>query len=93
MCRGFGYVTFALSEDAEKAKDTLKTYKGRQLSICFADKKPRHEKSKIKHGEEAAADDNEDNPGELYTKLTVVVVIRAIKPLFCRQAAKKIRIL
>lgn len=48
MCRGFGYVTFALADDAQRAIDVVKTFGGRQLNICFADKKPKHEKRKMK---------------------------------------------
>ena len=50
MCRGFGYVTFALADDAQRAIDVVKTFGGRQLSVCFANKKPKHEKRKMKHG-------------------------------------------
>ena len=57
LCRGFGYVTFVLAEDAEKAINNVKTFGGRQLSICFSDKKPKHEKRKHKQGE----DDDDDN--------------------------------
>ena len=48
LCRGFGYVTFAFADDAQKAIDVVKTFGGRQLSVCFADKKPKHEKRKMK---------------------------------------------
>ena len=50
MCRGFGYVTFALVDDAQRAIDVVKKFGGRQLSVCFADKKPKHEKRKMKQG-------------------------------------------
>ena len=56
LCRGFGYVTFVLAEDAEKAINNVKTFGGRQLSICFSDKKPKHEKRKHKQDE-----DDDDN--------------------------------
>lgn len=57
LCRGFGYVTFALADDAPKAIDVVKTFGGRQLSVCFADKKPKHEKRKMKQGENPEDDD------------------------------------
>ncbi|XP_013421766.1 RNA-binding protein 28 isoform X2 [Lingula anatina] len=38
-CRGFGYVTFSLREDAVKAKDEVKAVNARKLHITFADKK------------------------------------------------------
>ena len=50
LCRGFGYVTFALAEDAQQAIDVVKKFGGRQLNISFADKKPKHEKRKLKQG-------------------------------------------
>ena len=56
MCRGFGYVTFALADDAQKAIDVVKTFGGRQLSVCFADKKPKHEKRKMKQGRNPKGD-------------------------------------
>ena len=56
LCRGFGYVTFVLAEDAKKAINDVKTFGGRQLSICFSDKKPKHEKRKHKQDE-----DDDDN--------------------------------
>ena len=55
-CRGFGYVTFALAEDAQKAMDTLKTFKGRQIKVSFAEKKPRHKKRKLDKKEDAEND-------------------------------------
>jgi len=57
LCRGFGYVTFALADDAQKAIDVVKTFGGRQISVCFADKKPKHEKRKMKQSGNAEADD------------------------------------
>ena len=45
-CRGFGYVQFVVQEDADKAVTTSKTVANRKLLICYADKKPKHEKRK-----------------------------------------------
>ena len=56
-CRGFGYVTFALAEDAQRAMETLKTFKGRQIKVSFAEKKPRHKKRKLDKKEDAENDD------------------------------------
>lgn len=61
MCRGFGYVTFALAEDAERAKTVVKTFGGRQVNICFADKKPKHEKRKLKQSGNVNRDDDDDD--------------------------------
>ena len=65
MCRGFGYVTFALADDAQKAIDVVKKFGGRQLSVCFADKKPKHEKRKMKQ-EGNGEDDGYGIPSEFY---------------------------
>ena len=72
MCRGFGYVTFALADDAQKAIDVVKTFGGRQISVCFADKKPKHEKRKMKQSGNAEADDY-GSLSELYYKLLYVI--------------------
>jgi len=45
-CRGFGYVQFVLQEDADKAVTSPKNVGSRSLNICYADKKPKHEKRK-----------------------------------------------
>ena len=78
LCRGFGYVTFALGEDAERAKNVIKTFGGRQLNISFADKRPRHEKRKPKQGgnvndENCNDDDNESS------KLHIVFTIQSCR--------------
>ncbi|CAH1251114.1 RBM19 [Branchiostoma lanceolatum] len=44
-CRGFGFVTFALREDAVKAKDQPVSVQGRKVLVSFADKKPKKRKS------------------------------------------------
>ena len=41
-CRGFGYVTFALKEDAIQAQEKIRQINGRKLFITFSNKKPRH---------------------------------------------------
>ena len=64
LCRGFGYVTFALAEDAEKAINAIKTFGGRQLSICFADKKPKHEKRKLEQDRNVSHGDDSRNDGD-----------------------------
>ena len=35
-----------MAEDAQNALSSLKTFKGRQIKISIADKKPRHQKRK-----------------------------------------------
>ena len=40
-CRGFGYVTFVLPEDATKALNAGINLNGRKIAVSVADKKPR----------------------------------------------------
>uniref|UniRef100_A0A3Q3WQ49 RRM domain-containing protein n=1 Tax=Mola mola TaxID=94237 RepID=A0A3Q3WQ49_MOLML len=44
-CRGFGYVTYSMNEDAQRALKELKEYDGHKLSVCVAKKKI-HDKRK-----------------------------------------------
>ena len=62
-CRGFGFVTFALLEDAQKAVNTVTTFHGRRLGVCFANKRPKHEKRKFKQ-DENAVDEGHDKHAE-----------------------------
>ncbi|XP_019634538.1 PREDICTED: RNA-binding protein 28-like [Branchiostoma belcheri] len=43
-CRGFGFVTFALREDAVKARAQPVMVQGRKVLVSFADKKPKKRK-------------------------------------------------
>lgn len=88
LCRGFGYVTFALTDDAEKAKTAVKTYGGRQLSICFADKKPKHEKRKRKQDGNHVNDGNDDNSGELVVHYITVHSCRDEQCRYCWESGK-----
>ncbi|XP_069105565.1 RNA-binding protein 28-like [Argopecten irradians] len=38
-CRGFGYVAYSMMEDAEKAKETIKSVDGRKIMIVYAERK------------------------------------------------------
>ncbi|XP_078582455.1 RNA-binding protein 28-like isoform X3 [Branchiostoma floridae x Branchiostoma japonicum] len=64
-CRGFGYVTFALREDAVKAKDQPVTLQGRKVVVSFADKKPKKRKregEKEQEGENKQGESPEGPP-------------------------------
>ena len=63
-----------LAEDAEKAKNDVKTFGGRQLSISFADKKPKHENRKRKQAGDVNNGDDEENASELLTMKCVLFV-------------------
>ena len=69
-CRGFGFVVFAHVEDAEKAVNTVTTLHGRQLVLCFANKKPKREKRKLKQGEKAVDDGDDKHAKDEQSKLT-----------------------
>lgn len=46
-CRGFGYVTFSMLEDVQKALKEITTFEGRKINVIVAKKKLRN-KSKEK---------------------------------------------
>ncbi|XP_064417189.1 RNA-binding protein 28 [Latimeria chalumnae] len=43
-CRGFGYVSFSMLEDAQKALKEIQEYDGQKIAVSFAKKKPRNRK-------------------------------------------------
>ncbi|KAJ8262127.1 hypothetical protein GJAV_G00162570 [Gymnothorax javanicus] len=43
-CRGFGYVTFAMEEDSQRAMKEIKDYDGRKISVVVAKRKPNDQK-------------------------------------------------
>ena len=51
-CRGIGYITFAVFEDAEQACKLEKTLAGRKLQLKFANQKPKHMKRKLQKEQE-----------------------------------------
>ncbi|XP_077591011.1 RNA-binding protein 28 [Stigmatopora nigra] len=48
ICRGFGYVTYAMEEDALRAVKDIKEYDGKKISISLAKKKLNDKKDKKK---------------------------------------------
>uniref|UniRef100_A0A8C0QP55 RRM domain-containing protein n=1 Tax=Chelonoidis abingdonii TaxID=106734 RepID=A0A8C0QP55_CHEAB len=55
-CRGFGYVTFSLLEDAQRALREVTTFEGHEIKVAVA-KKKRAEAEKAKRGpQESQAD-------------------------------------
>lgn len=47
-CRGFGYVTFSMEEDGQRAIKEVKEYDKQQIFVTVAKKKPDHKKKKKK---------------------------------------------
>lgn len=62
-CRGFGYVQFVLQDDADNAAKSVKTINSRKVKICYANKKPKHQKRKEQQGK--SADNDEDLKGDV----------------------------
>lgn len=58
-CRGFGYVTYSMEEDAQRALSEIKDYDGKKLFVSIARKKIKEKKKKATQEETAPPKDNE----------------------------------
>ncbi|XP_031723050.1 RNA-binding protein 28 isoform X2 [Anarrhichthys ocellatus] len=80
-CRGFGYVTYAMEEDAQRALKEVKEYDGRKLSVTVAKKKI-NVKDKRKTAPEAPAaaaapkENEQKNKGFRKNSLKARLIIR-----------------
>ncbi|XP_051726807.1 RNA-binding protein 28 isoform X2 [Ctenopharyngodon idella] len=62
-CRGIGYVTFSMEEDAQRAIKEVKEYDKQKIFVTVAKKKPDHKKKKKKEKTEEGSGDKE-KPGK-----------------------------
>ncbi|XP_068579454.1 RNA-binding protein 28 isoform X2 [Cebidichthys violaceus] len=79
-CRGFGYVTYSMEEDAQRALKEVKEYDGRKLSVTVAKKKINvKDKRKTAPEEPAAAapkENEQKNKGFRKSSLKARLIIR-----------------
>ncbi len=47
-CRGFGYVTFSMEDDAQRALKEVREFEGEKIFVTVAKKKPDDKKKKRK---------------------------------------------
>ncbi|KAK5867511.1 hypothetical protein PBY51_011993 [Eleginops maclovinus] len=76
-CRGFGYVTFSMEEDAQRALKDVKDYEGKKLSISVAKKKIKDKRKTAPKEPAAAPKENEEkSKGLRKTHLKARLIIR-----------------
>ncbi|KAI7802395.1 RNA-binding protein 28 [Triplophysa rosa] len=65
-CRGIGYVTFAMEDDAQRALKEVKEYDGQKIDVVIAKKKPDNKKRwKTKKKEESEDTEMAKEPSEM----------------------------
>ncbi|XP_031149201.2 RNA-binding protein 28 [Sander lucioperca] len=76
-CRGFGYVTYSMQEDAQRAMKEIKDYDGKKLSISVAKKKINDKRKTAPEKPAAAPKGNEQkSKGFRKTHLKARLIIR-----------------
>ncbi|XP_075064622.1 RNA-binding protein 28 [Mixophyes fleayi] len=63
-CRGIGYVTFSMLEDAQKAMKEIKEYDGKKIEVLVAKKKQREKDKKTKNKETTSENKPKDVKGQ-----------------------------
>lgn len=82
-CRGFGYVTFAVREDAEKAMKDVKSVENRKVFIQFAEHKLDKRKEKRKAKENTKNEKNEKDADKK------VLVLRGLDETVVKEDVKQ----
>ncbi|XP_069835593.1 RNA-binding protein 28 [Dendropsophus ebraccatus] len=72
-CRGIGYVTFSMLEDAQKALKEIKEYDGKKIEVMVA-KKKLHEKDKKAKTKEAAEKAKQSKPSKVPPKKARLII-------------------
>lgn len=76
-CRGFGYVTYSMEEDAQRALKDIKDYDGKRLSISIAKKKLKDKRKAAPQGSDAPPKDEEQKgKGNRKSNLKARLIIR-----------------
>ncbi|XP_070828199.1 RNA-binding protein 28 [Chaetodon trifascialis] len=76
-CRGFGYVTYSMAEDAQRALKEVKEYDGQRLHLSVAKKKLKNKKKTAPNDPAAAPKENEQkNKGFRKHQMKARLIIR-----------------
>ncbi|XP_072241798.1 RNA-binding protein 28 [Leuresthes tenuis] len=75
-CRGFGFVTYSMEEDAQRALKEIKEYDGKKLSVTVAKKKLRDKQKAVKETAPAAEKNEERVSGMRKQLLKSRLIIR-----------------
>ncbi|XP_068595474.1 RNA-binding protein 28 [Brachionichthys hirsutus] len=75
-CRGFGYVTYSMAEDAQRALKEIKEFDGQRLSLSVAKKKIQDRKKPASEDPAAAPKQNQQKTSFRKNKLKARLIIR-----------------